>query len=136
MFFYCNFDLLIKTLYLQGYFSIQFYLFMNTILLMTATGAENLGDELITLCEIKELREKNPNTSIIVFSHSPSRTRRFLRSQNISEKNLTVLPYFPTNVKKYPIKNCIYFFQTLQAIKQASHIYIGGGGLLYSVSEE
>ena len=98
---------------------------MNTILLMTATGAENLGDELITLCEINELREKNSNTNIILFSHDISRTLRFLRSQNISEKNLTILPYFPTNIRKYPLKNITYFFQTIKAIRQANHVYIG-----------
>lgn len=103
---------------------------------MTATGAENLGDELITLCEIKALREKNTHTNIILFSHSPARTWRFFRSQNIAEKNLIILPYFPTNIRKNPLKNIVYFFQTLKVIRQSNHTYIGGGGLLYSISEE
>ncbi len=106
------------------------------IMLMTASGTENLGDELITLCEINELRNEHPNTSITAFSHDPSRTWRFLRSQNISENHLTLLPYFPKNIKKYPIKNLIYFFQTMKAIRHTNHVYIGGGGLLYSASEE
>jgi len=103
---------------------------------MTATGAENLGDELITLCEIWELREKNPEANIILFSHDPERSWRFLYSQNISEKKLTILPYFPTNINKYPLKNIVYFLQTLYTIYRSDHIYIGWGGLLYSATEE
>jgi polysaccharide pyruvyl transferase WcaK-like protein len=109
---------------------------MNTIVLMTATGAENLGDELITLCEIQSLRNQNPEVRITLFSHDPSRTWRFFRSQNLSETNLTILPYFPTNIRKNPMRNIGYLLQTLRAFYASSHIYIGGGGLLYGASEE
>lgn len=109
---------------------------MNTLTLMTATGAENLWDELITLCEIEKFRIQDPAVNIILFSHDPSRTWRFFRSQNLSEKNLTILPYFPTHIKKYPLKNIGYFLKTLRVFRKSNHIYIGGGGLLYSATEE
>lgn len=108
----------------------------RNIILMTATGAENLGDELITFCELIQLREKNPETTITLFSHDPSRTWRFLRSQNIEEENLKILPYFPTHIRENIWKNIIYFTKTLQSFFTADHIYIGGGGLLYGVKEE
>jgi polysaccharide pyruvyl transferase WcaK-like protein len=109
---------------------------MNTLVLMTATGAENLWDELITLCEIEKFRIEDAAVNIILFSHSPSRTWRFFRSQNLSEKNLEILPYFPTNIRQNPLKNIGYFLKTLQSFCYAKHIYIGGGGLLYSNTEE
>ncbi len=112
------------------------HFFMNTIVLMTATGAENLWDELITLCEIEKFRKEDSAVKIILFSHDPSRTWRFFHSQNLSENNLTILPYFPSNIRKTPLKNISYFLKTLQAFWIANHIYIGGGGLLYSALEE
>lgn len=98
---------------------------MKTLILMTASGAENLGDELITLCEIEHFRNENTEMRIILFSHNPERSWRFLRSQNISEKNLTILPYFPTHIKKHPLKNIYYFLQTLHAIYVSDHVYVG-----------
>lgn len=47
---------------------------METLILMTASGAENLGDELITLCEIQNLRNENTEVKIILFSHDPERS--------------------------------------------------------------
>jgi polysaccharide pyruvyl transferase WcaK-like protein len=89
------------------------------ILLFTATGAENLGDELITLCEIQHLQKVYPDAHITLFSHDILRTRRFLLSQNISQEHITLREYFPNASKK-----------------QCHHIYVGGGGLLYGKSEE
>ncbi len=65
------------------------------IILFTATGAENLGDELITLCEIEKLSALKKDIKITLFSHSIDRTRRFLLSQKISLQNITILEYFP-----------------------------------------
>jgi len=109
---------------------------MKTIILMTASGAENLGDELITLCEMQNFRAGNSEINIILFSHRPERTLRFLRSQNFAEKNLIILPYFPMNIRHTPFENISYFFKTLRAIHRSQHIYVGGGWLLYSASEE
>ena len=98
---------------------------MKTLILMTASGAENLGDELITLCEIQNFRAENTEVNIIMFSHDPERSVRFIRSQNIEENNLKILPYFPTHIKKHPLKNISYFLQTLRAVYISDHIYIG-----------
>lgn len=105
------------------------------IVLFTATGAENLWDELITLCEIREfLKEKE--TQITLFSHGIERTKRFLLSQKCPLENITILEYFPNALRKQPLKNIGLFWQTLRNIKQADIVYIGGGGLLYGKKEE
>lgn len=109
---------------------------MITITLLTASGAENLGDELITLCEIKSLREEFSGVRIILFSHDPDRSWRFFRSQLLAPENLLILPYFPTHIRTKPLKNIFYLWQTVYWFFVSSNIYIGGGGLLYGASEE
>lgn len=102
---------------------------------MTATGEENLGDELITLQEIIALRKKFPQDTIIVFSHNIWRTKRFLLTHTSWER-LQFLPYFPTNIRHHPLKNIYFLWKNFVAFLQAKHIFIGGGGLLYSSQEE
>lgn len=105
------------------------------IVLFTATGAENLGDELITLCEIREfLKEKN--IQITLFSHDVERTKRFFISQRCSLENIIILEYFPNALRKQPLKNIGLLWHTFRAIKEAERIYIGWGGLFYGKSEE
>lgn len=104
------------------------------IVLFTATGAENLGDELITLCEIRYFQETKKK--ITLFSHNIERTRRFLLSQNISLENITIQEYFPNAVRKHPIKNIQLFWETAKTIRNADYVYVGGGGLIYSKNEE
>jgi len=95
---------------------------MTQIVLFTATGAENLGDELITLCEIREfLKEGN---HITLFSHNCSRTRRFLLSQEVSLENLEIREYFPNALRQKPLKNIKLMCDTFTAIKNADHVYI------------
>ncbi len=106
------------------------------ILLFTATGAENLGDELIALCEVQYLQKIYPDIQITLFSHDVQRTRRFLLSQNLSETNLIIQEYFPNALRKKPLNNILLLWQTITAIKQCQQIYIGGGGILYSKNEE
>lgn len=109
---------------------------MKRICLFTATGTENLGDELITLCEIQEFLKNNPDIQITLFSHDIGRTKRFLLSQKLSLENITIKEYFPNNLKKKPLKNTVLFWETLKAIKKTDHIFIGGGGLFYARKEE
>jgi hypothetical protein len=104
------------------------------IVLFTATGAENLGDELITLCEIRYFQETS--TEITLFSHNIERTRRFLLSQNISLTNINIQEYFPNALRKQPFRNIQLFWRTIKTIKNTDHVYVGGGGLLYSKNEE
>lgn len=104
------------------------------IVLFTATGAENLGDELITLCEIRYFEKTN--THITVFSHDVARTKRFLVSQNISLEHITIEEYFPNGLRKHPLKNIKLLCKTIKIIRDTDHIYVGWGGLLYSKNEE
>jgi len=97
------------------------------ILLFTATGAENLGDELITLVEIQHLQKMYHNCHITVFSHDIWRTRRFLLSQNISFEKIEIQEYFPNYLRTKPLKNIRLLWETLRLMKNCDHIYIGGG---------
>lgn len=106
------------------------------ISLFTATGAENLGDELITLTEVQHLQRIYPDSCITVFSHDTARTKRFLLSQNISLNKVTIQEYFPNFLRKKPLKNIRLFWETLRLMRDSDHIYIGGGWLLYAKSEE
>ena len=106
------------------------------IVLFTATGAENLGDELITLCEVRSFQSIFPAIHITIFSHDIERTRRFLLSQKISIENIVLKEYFPNNIRKHPLKNIYFLWHTIRSIQQADHVYIGGGGLLYGKNEE
>lgn len=105
------------------------------VTLFTATGAENLGDELIALCEIRELL-KVENISITLFSHDVARTKRFLASQNCPLEQIVIQEYFPNALRKQPLKNISLLWQTIMAIAKTDRVYIGGGGLLYSKNEE
>lgn len=106
------------------------------ILLFTATGAENLGDELITLTEVQHLQKTFPNCHITVFSHDTWRTQRFFASQNVSLEKVQMQEYFPNFLRKKPLKNIRLFWETLRLMRDSDHIYIGGGWLLYGKSEE
>lgn len=75
------------------------------ILLFTATGAENLGDELITLTEIQYLQKLYQSCHITVFSHDILRTKRFLLSQNVSLEKIRIQEYFPNYLRKRPLRN-------------------------------
>lgn len=104
------------------------------IVLFTATGAENLGDELITLCEIRYFQSMDKE--ITLFSHDTERTRRFLLSQKISLADIAIKEYFPNALRKNPFKNIKFFWETAKIIRNGDHVYVGGGGLLYSKNEE
>lgn len=106
------------------------------IVLFTATGAENLGDELITLCEVQRFLSNNKDIQITLFSHDIQRTKRFFLSQKLSLEYVHIQEYFPNAFRSHPIRNIWLFLQTLKSIKNADHVYVGGGGLLYSKNEE
>jgi polysaccharide pyruvyl transferase WcaK-like protein len=100
--------------------TIQFCLF-------TATGAENLGDELITLTEVQHLQKIYPDCHITVFSHDIWRTRRFFLSQNISLEKVQIQEYFPNFLRKKPLKNIRLLWETLRLMRNSDHVYVGGG---------
>ncbi len=99
----------------------------HNLCLFTATGAENLGDELITLVEIQHLQKIYHNCHITVFSHDTWRTRRFLLSQNISVEKIEIQEYFPNYLRTKPLRNIRLLQETLRLMKNCDHIYIGGG---------
>ncbi len=62
---------------------------MQRIVLYTATGAENLGDECILLAEYRFLRARYPDTEIRIASYNAS-------SQILpSDPKITFFSYFP-----------------------------------------
>ncbi len=75
------------------------------IVLFTATGAENLGDELITLCEIQRFLSSNKDIQITLFSHDIQRTKRFFLSQKLSLEYVQIQEYFPNAFRSHPIRN-------------------------------
>lgn len=109
---------------------------MQKICLFTATGAENLGDELITLCEIQSFLAASEDTHVTLFSHDIERTRRFLLSQKLSLEKITIKEYFPNALRKQPLTNIRLFWETVKVIKNTDHVYVGGGGLFYGKNEE
>lgn len=109
---------------------------MKHICLFTATGAENLGDELITLCEIQNFQRKFPNIKITLFSHDIDRTKRFLISQGVGMENIHIYEYFPNALKRQPIRNIKLLLNTFYQLWKCEEVYVGGGGLLYSKKEE
>lgn len=109
---------------------------MKQICLFTATGAENLGDELITLCEIRHFQRIQNKIHITIFSHNTDRTKRFLTSQGLPLENITIQKYFPDAIQKHPLKNIALLWETYKTLKKSEHVYIGGGGLLYGKDDE
>ena len=108
----------------------------HKICIFTASWQENLGDELITLCEIREFREKNNDIDITLFSHNPGNTRRFLLSQKCDMTRLDIAQYFPHFLWKHPLKNIQIFIQMLHTIRSSDEVVIGWGWLFYSAREE
>lgn len=108
---------------------------MNRICLFTATGAENLGDELITLCEVSELFKRGYE-HITVFSHDIARTRRFFLSQKYNPENIHFCEYFPNAIRTQPLRNIQLLWETIKIIRKSDAIFIWGGGLFYSEHDE
>ena len=93
------------------------------VVLFTATGAENLGDELIALCEVRYFQ--NQGDTVTVFSHDIARTKRFFIAQKIPLETITLREYFPNALRKHPLKNIKLFFETISIIQYTDHVYVG-----------
>ncbi len=105
------------------------------ICIFTATGAENLGDELITVCQIRYFQKYIQGVQIIVFSHDITRTKRFLHSQELQE-NIELQEYFPNKIRKNLWKNAVLFWRMVQTISRSDRVYVWWGGLLYNKDED
>ena len=98
---------------------------MTRILIYTATGQKNLGDELILLSEYIELRRQYPEAHITIATYD--------REDSLIPKDSLVshISYFPSHLRSKPFQNIRAFFQNIQSIFQADLVIIGGGGLFY-----
>lgn len=94
------------------------------ILIMTATGSYNLGDELILQEEVKFIKTHYGGVDITVFTHDQ-------KSTIIRDDSLHFIHYFPTNLFHNPLGNIFYFFKNIWIIAQADVLIIGGGGIIF-----
>lgn len=97
--------------------------------LFTATGAYNLGDELILLQEYAYLKNRYKNASFSVFSYDKK------SSLLPEDPSVEYISYFPHRLKTRPIQNVWYLLQTIFIIRKSDVVIIGGGGLLYDNEE-
>ncbi len=97
--------------------------------LFTATGAYNLGDELILLQEYTYLKNRHPEATFSVFTYDSAST--LLPEDDAIE----YLSYFPNHIRTKPLQNMWYAFQMIWAIYRSDAVIIGGGGLLYDNEE-
>lgn len=97
--------------------------------LFTATGAYNLGDELILLQEYMYLRNRHPEATFSVFTYDAK------SSLLPEDPSIEYLHYFPHHSKTRPLQNIWYALQTILTIRKSDAIIIGGGGLLYDNEE-
>ncbi|HBB27090.1 TPA: hypothetical protein DCZ36_01160 [Candidatus Gracilibacteria bacterium] len=97
--------------------------------LFTATGAYNLGDELILLQEYEYLKNRYKNASFSFFTYDEK------SSLLPEDPMIEYLSYFPNHLKTRPIHNIWYLLQTILTIRSSDAIIVGGGGLLYDNEE-
>lgn len=98
---------------------------MKNILIYTATGEYNLGDECILASEVAYLRKRFPVATIRIVTYDP------LSSLVPVDPEISTISYFPNRIRKHPLKNFIAFFQNIVSIFQADMIVVGGGGIFY-----
>lgn len=92
---------------------------------MAATGAYNLGDELIVSEEVRFVRSHYGNSvDITVFTYDRA-------SSMISDPDIQYKSYFPNNIGKNPFWNIWYLIQNILAIWKADVLVIGWGGIIF-----
>lgn len=95
------------------------------ISLLTATGHNNLGDELILLQEYEYLKERFNNPKFYIFTYNQG------SSLLPEDSNIEYISYFPKNIRKRPFKNLKYLFANIGAIFKSDLVIIGWGWLIY-----
>ncbi len=105
---------------------------MRNILLYTATGAQNLGDEHILAEEVRYLGSKYPEAKICIATYDATETARAITSllKGVTPE-IKYVPYFPYAIQRHPLQNIRNLFQNIRATWQADLVVIGGGGLFY-----
>lgn len=109
-----------------------FFFILNSMThfsLFTATGAYNLGDELILLQEYSYLKNRHPDATFSVFTYD---TRSSLLPE---DGTIVYVSYFPNRARTKPFQNVWYFIKTILTIRKSDYVIIGGGGLLYDNEE-
>lgn len=90
------------------------------ILVMTATGKSNLGDELILREEIRFIRSHYQNIDITVSTYD--------QGAHLIENHddIKFISYFPNHILKRPLQNIWYFIRSIISISRADILIIGG----------
>lgn len=100
-------------------------LFPKKILIMCATGAHNLWDELILRWEIQYLRQKYGEHAIItVCTYDPT-------SAIIHDDKVYFASYFPNNFRRRPLRNIAHFFQNIWLLITTDVLIVGWGGIIF-----
>jgi polysaccharide pyruvyl transferase WcaK-like protein len=95
------------------------------ILIMTATGKSNLGDELILREEIRFLRSRYGDVTITVCTYNP-------KTNLIADRTgIKFISYFPNHLLTRPFQNIWYFFTNIFTIYRSDIVIIGGGGIVF-----
>ncbi len=95
------------------------------IVFLTATGAYNIGDELILSEEVRYIRSRYPEADITIFTYDA-------RSSLVTDMSrLSFVSYFPNHIRTKPLENIGYFFQNISTLLRADMVFIGGGSILF-----
>lgn len=91
---------------------------MRRIVLYTATGAENLGDECILLSEYRYLKARYPQAHIRVATYDPA--------SNLlpSDDALSFFSYFPNGFKSRPFANIGYLIRNCYEIARSDLVIV------------
>jgi ADP-heptose:LPS heptosyltransferase len=92
---------------------------MRHIVIFAASGAQNLGDELIVLSQVSMLHAHFPQAQIYVASHHP-------QSHLLADMQEYCHTFyaFPYAIKHYPWKNIQIFFEQILHILKSDLIII------------
>lgn len=101
---------------------------------MTALGAGNLGDELIAWCEYQYIREHFPRAKLSVYTYHE--TSGLFAKLADKDHLVCMKKYFPSDIRKHPLKNIVSFWKMLYDISTSDTLIIGGGGLWYDNESE
>lgn len=98
---------------------------MKQILIYTASGKRNLGDELILLSEYQFLRARYGEARIVYATYD-SRSNLLPKDPLVSS-----IGYFPDHIKQKFVRNIRTFIRSFFETRKSDLVIIGGGGLIY-----
>ncbi len=87
------------------------------IVLFTASGHRNIGDELILAEEVRYLSARYPDADIRVATYDAA---------SVLATGVRVFSYFPNGLCKRPFSNIGYAVRTVWEIMRADMIVVGG----------